>query len=241
MVLLNDRKNLFVKSLDLKKLLLYTRQLHMQGHFITLEGIEGAGKSTAVQILANYLRDNNIDFILTREPGGTEIAEKIRKVLLAHYTEPMHPDTEMLLYFSGRAQHLNQIIIPALQRGQWVICDRFTDATYAYQGGGRGLSQEKIAILENWVQGSLRPNCTLLFDVAANIGLDRVKKNRTLDRLEIEKEVFFKKARNCYLERACKEPNRFYIIDANKTSEEVAKQVQEVLKSYLEKTIHSSK
>ena len=131
-----------------------------------------------------------------------------------------------------------------VEGAQWEITslyDRFTDATYAYQGGGRGLSQEKIAILENWVQGSLRPNCTLLFDVAANIGLDRVKKNRTLDRLEIEKEVFFKKARNCYLERACKEPNRFYIIDANKTSEEVAKQVQEVLKSYLEKTIHSSK
>lgn len=202
----------------------------MKNYFITLEGIEGAGKSTAVQIVADYLRAHNTDFILTREPGGTKIAEKIRQVLLSHYQEPMYPDTEMLLYFAGRAQHLNHIIIPALQRGQWVICDRFTDATYAYQGGGRGLAPEKITILENWVQGTLRPDYTLLFDVAANIGLQRVKKDRTLDRLEVEQEAFFTKVRNCYLERARKEPKRFCIIDASKPITAVTTQIHTILK-----------
>jgi dTMP kinase len=201
----------------------------MKGRFITLEGIEGAGKSTAIEFLADYLSNQNIDFILTREPGGTEIAEKIRRLILEHYEETMHPDTEMLLYFAGRAQHLNQVIIPALQRGQWVICDRFTDATYAYQGGGRGLSQEKISILENWVQNDLRPDHTLLFDVEVRVGLDRIKKNRVLDRLEIEKESFFEKVRDCYLERASKELKRFHIIDANKTVEEVTQQIKDVL------------
>ena len=170
------------------------RKIMKQGYFITLEGIEGAGKSTAVQFLAEYLRKAKIDFILTREPGGTEIAEKIRGVILDHYQETMHPDTEMLLYFAGRAQHFNQIIVPALKRGQWVICDRFTDATYAYQGGGRGLSQEKIAILEQWVQGDLRPDYTLLFDVTVSTGLSRIKKNRYLDRIEKEEEHFFRKS-----------------------------------------------
>ena len=200
-----------------------------KAYFITLEGIEGAGKSTAVRFLAEYLRKANIDFILTREPGGTEIAEKIRRVILDHYQETMHPDTEMLLYFAGRAQHLNQVIIPALQRGQWVICDRFTDATYAYQGGGRGLSQEKISILEQWVQGDLRPDHTLLFDVAVTTGLSRIKKNRYLDRIEKEEEFFFEKVRNCYLERASKESNRFHILDANKNPQEVSQQVENIL------------
>lgn len=204
-----------------------------KNYFITLEGIEGAGKSTAVQFLTEYLHKNGIDFILTREPGGTEIAEKIRKILLDHYKEPMHPDTEMLLYFSGRAQHLNQVIIPALKHGQWVICDRFTDSTYAYQGGGRGLSQKRIAILEQWVQGDLRPDYTLLFDVNVNAGLSRIKKNRTLDRFEVEKESFFTKVRNCYLERAHDEPNRFRIIDANKTLPEVEEQIKDILQKII--------
>ena len=199
------------------------------GYFITLECIEGAGKSTVIACLGEYLRDNNIDFILTHEPGGTEIAEKIRQVLLAHYKEPMHPDTEMLLYFSGRAQHLNQVIIPALQLGKWVICDRFTDATYAYQGGGRGLPQEKIAVLEQWAQGDLRPDYTLLLDVAVDTGLDRIKKNRVLDRIEVEKESFFEKVRSCYLARASVEPKRFQIVDANKTQQEVELQVKDFL------------
>ena len=206
-----------------------------KNYFITLEGIEGAGKSTAVRFLAEYLRKFNIDFILTREPGGTEIAEKIRRVILDHYQEKMHPDTEMLLYFAGRAQHLNQVIIPALQRGQWVICDRFTDATYAYQGGGRGLSQEKISILEQWVQSDLRPDHTLLFDVTVTTGLSRIKKNRYLDRIEKEEEFFFEKVRNCYLERAGKELDRFHILDANKNPEEVSQQIENILKKLINK------
>jgi dTMP kinase len=205
----------------------------MKKYFITLEGIEGAGKSTSVRFLAEYLRSKGVDFILTREPGGTEIAEKIRQIILAHHQEPMHPDTEMLLYFAGRAQHFNQVILPALQRGQWVICDRFTDASYAYQGGGRGISQEKIAALEQWVQGDLRPDYTLLFDVTVSVGLNRIKKNRILDRFEVEKESFFEKVRNCYLERAHKESKRFHIIDANLPPQEVAVQI----KDFLEKIV----
>lgn len=201
-----------------------------QRRFITLEGIEGAGKTTAIVFLAEYLRKANIDFILTREPGGTEIAEKIRRVILEHYQEKMHPDTEMLLYFAGRAQHLNQVIVPALVSNKWVICDRFTDATYAYQGGGRGLSQEKIAILEQWVQEDLRPDYTLLFDVPVSIGLGRIKKNRYLDRIEKEEELFFEKVRNCYLNRARKEPHRFYIINADKSFAEISEQIEVILR-----------
>ena len=205
------------------------------GYFITLEGGEGAGKSTAIKFLAQYLRDNKIDFVLTREPGGTEIAEKIRKIILDHHQETMHPDTELLLYFAGRAQHLNQVIIPTLKNKQWVICDRFTDASFAYQGAGRGLSQEKIAILEKFVQGDLRPDYTLLFDIPVNLGFDRIKSNRSLDRLEIENEMFYERVRKCYLDRAQKEPERFYIVDASKTPEEVIAQV----KNFLEKIINN--
>ncbi|MDR1057803.1 MAG: dTMP kinase [Coxiellaceae bacterium] len=200
-----------------------------RGYFITLEGIEGAGKSTATQCLAAYLHKIKVDFIVTREPGGTEIAEQIRRVILNHYQETMHPDTELLLYFAGRAQHFNQVIVPALKRGQWVICDRFTDATYAYQGGGRGLSPARIAVLEQWVQGNIHPDYTLLFDVPVNIGLSRIKKNRLLDRIEKEEECFFAKVRNCYLERAHKESNRFYIINADKTFPEVSQQIENIL------------
>lgn len=200
-----------------------------RGYFITLEGIEGAGKSSATTYLTEYLRKAKIDFILTREPGGTEIAEKIRHIILDHYQEKMDPDTEMLLYFAGRAQHLNQLIVPALKKGQWVICDRFTDATYAYQGGGRGLSQEKISILEDWVQGELRPDYTILFDVEVSVGLSRIRKNRYLDRIEKEEAAFFEKVRDCYLARARHEPNRFRIVDANKNQAVVLEQLEKLL------------
>ena len=196
----------------------------MKNYFITIEGIEGAGKSSAIKFIAEYLRNKSIDFILTREPGGSQIAEVIRRVVLDHYPEKMHPDTEMLLYFAARAQHLHQTIIPALKLGQWVICDRFTDTTYAYQGGGRGIPKQKIAILEQWVQDDLRPDYTLLFDVDVRIGKSRIKK-RTLDRLEVEKDDFFAKIRASYLELARLEPKRFYVIDANKTQHQVFDQL----------------
>ena len=200
------------------------------GKFITLEGIEGAGKSTAIKFIADFLRENKTEFVQTREPGGTEIAEKIRHIVLDHNEEPMHSATEMLLYFAGRAQHINQLILPTLQSGKWIICDRFTDATYAYQGGGRGIPDEKIAILENWVQEGLKPDCTLLFDIDPELGLARIKKNRTLDRFEVEHVSFFHAVRARYLARAAKEPNRFKIIDASKTPDEVKQQVCEILK-----------
>lgn len=196
----------------------------MKNYFITIEGIEGAGKSTAIEFIAEHLQSKNIDFILTREPGGSKIAEAIRKVVLDHYPEKMHPDTEMLLYFAARAQHLQQTIMPALARGQWVICDRFTDTTYAYQGGGRGIPKQKIAILEQWVQGTLRPDYTVLFDVDVKTGKDRIK-NRTLDRLEVEQEEFFAKIRASYLELAKLEPSRFYVIDANNPQTQVFEQL----------------
>jgi dTMP kinase len=204
-----------------------------KGLFITLEGVEGAGKSTAAEYLAQQLQKANIKFILTREPGGTEIAEKIRKVILDHYQEKMHPDTEMLLYFASRSQHLNQVIIPALERGDWVVCDRFTDATYAYQGGGRGLAPEKISILEKWVQGELRPNYTLLFDVDVTIGLKRIKKYRHLDRIETEEKVFFEKVRDFYLRLARQEPERFFTINADKNFTSVKNQLVNVLEQII--------
>ena len=204
-----------------------------KGLFVTLEGIEGAGKTTAADFITKYLAKANIDYILTREPGGTEIAEKIRQVLLNHHQEKMHPDTEMLLYFASRAQHLHRVIIPALEEEKWVICDRFTDATYAYQGGGRGLSQEKISVLEGWVQGDLRPDYTLLLDVTAKKGFGRIKKDRELDRLEIEQEQFYENVRTCYLDRVQKEPGRFRIVDADKSIEEVYKQIENILQQII--------
>ena len=202
-----------------------------QGLFITLEGIEGAGKSTAAIYLAKYLKQAQIDFILTREPGGTEIAERIRGVILDHYQEQMHPDTEMLLYFAGRAQHLNQVIIPALALGKWVVCDRFTDATYAYQSGGRGVLANKVIELEAWVQGSLQPDLTLLFDVPVEVSVARLASARTPDKFERESPDFFTKIRNAYLDRARNNPKRFCIINSNQALEDVKAEVKNVISS----------
>jgi dTMP kinase len=205
-----------------------------RGLFITLEGIEGSGKSTVVSFLIDRLKHDGIDYVLTREPGGTEIAERIRSVVLAHYQEDMHPDTEMLLYFAGRAQHLNQLIIPALDGGRWVICDRFTDATYAYQGGGRGLPREKIAILEQWVQEEIRPDYTFLLDLPAEIGLSRIRANRCLDRIEEEDRSFFEKVRDYYLAMVQWEPNRFIVIDAARSLDDVSAQIDSELCKIIE-------
>lgn len=199
------------------------------GKFITLEGIEGAGKSTVIEFIAEFLREKKVDLVITREPGGTEIAEKIRKVVLDHNNEPMHPDTEILLYFASRAQHLHQVIIPALQQGKWVLCDRFTDATYAYQSGGRGIPFEKIRILENWVQQGLKPDYTILLDVDIDVGLSRIKTNRILDRFEVEEHSFFEKVRACYLTMAQNEPNRYRVINANFAPEKVLQQIRAFL------------
>lgn len=202
----------------------------MTGLFITVEGIEGAGKSTVIRALEQYLRTAGVDLVLTREFGGTEIAEKIRLILLNHHNEPMCLDTEILLAFAARAQHLTRLIIPSLQAGRTVLCDRFTDTTYAYQGAGRGAAQEKIAIIEQWVQGDLRPDFTLLLDLDAQLAMERVKTVRTLDRIEAEKLDFFQRARDCYLQMAQHAPQRYRVVDAAQPVEKVIADMQAILK-----------
>jgi len=206
-----------------------------RGLFITIEGIEGAGKSTAVHCLQAYLSEKNIPHLLTREPGGTEISEAIRALLLLkNYAEKMCADAELLLMFASRAQHLAQCIVPALDAGKWVICDRFTDATYAYQGGGRGIPEDRIAAIESWVQGVLRPDCVLLLDLPAALGLQRAHQRRlredTLhDRIEQEKIDFFERVRLAYLAQAKKYPHRYRVIDASQTMDVVQKEMMEII------------
>ncbi len=193
----------------------------MSGLFITLEGPEGAGKSTNREYLAERLREQGIDVLLTREPGGTPLAERIRELLLTPSRETMAADTELLLVFAARAQHLAEVIRPALARGSVVLCDRFTDATYAYQGGGRGLSTARIEQLETFVQGSLRPDLTLVFDLPIEVGLARAAARGRLDRFEQEGRSFFDSVRKTYLERAALAPQRYRILDAGQSLVEV--------------------
>ncbi len=193
----------------------------MTGKFITVEGVEGVGKSTNIETLKSFLQENEIDFILSREPGGTDMAEEIRDLLLAVREEPLGEMSELLLIFAARAQHLDQLIKPALASGKWVICDRFTDATYAYQGGGRGLSKQTIAQLENLVQEDLRPDLTILLDMDPELGLQRAAARGSLDRFEREEVSFFTRVREVYLQRAAEDSNRFIIIDASQDLESV--------------------
>lgn len=201
--------------------------------FITLEGPEGAGKSTNREYLAQRLREQGLQVLLTREPGGTPLAERIRELLLEPSDEPMAADTELLLVFAARAQHLAQVIRPALQRGEVVICDRFTDATYAYQGGGRGLSIERIAQLESFVQGELRPDLTLVFDLPVEIGLQRAVARGRLDRFEQEQRSFFEAVRSSYLQRAADYPQRYRVLDAAQPLEQVQVALDQLLPEIL--------
>lgn len=206
----------------------------MTGLFITLEGPEGAGKSTNREYLAERLRERGIDVLLTREPGGTPLAERIRELLLEPSDESMAADTELLLVFAARAQHLQQVIRPALANGCVVLCDRFTDATYAYQGGGRGLSIERIAQLEQFVQGELRPDLTLIFDLPVEIGLARAAARGCLDRFEQEGRGFFEAVRQAYLQRAAQAPQRYRVLDAGQTLAQVQADIDALLPSLLE-------
>ncbi|HEY1026049.1 MAG TPA: dTMP kinase [Pseudomonas sp.] len=206
----------------------------MTGLFITLEGPEGAGKSTNREYLAERLREQGVDVLLTREPGGTPLAERIRELLLDPSDEPMAADTELLLVFAARAQHLQQVIRPALARGSVVLCDRFTDATYAYQGGGRGLSIERIAQLEQFVQGELRPDLTLIFDLPVEVGLARAAARGRLDRFEQEGRGFFEAVRQAYLQRAGQAPQRYRVLDAGQTLAQVQADIDALLPSLLE-------
>lgn len=206
----------------------------MRGRFITLEGSEGAGKSSNLLFIEERLRNAGIDLICTREPGGTVLGEAIRELLLDHRNTSMLDDTELLLMFAARSQHINELILPALERGQWVLCDRFTDASYAYQGGGRGIAFARIAQLEQWVQGSLRPDMTLLLDISVDQGLKRAGERSEPDRFEREKEAFFLRVRQAYLERAQAEPARYNIIDAGQPLEQVQGQLDRQLTQILD-------
>lgn len=200
-----------------------------KGFFITIEGIEGVGKSTAIRFLDQFFQSLQQPYLLTREPGGTEIAEEIRQLILRNHTEVMATDTELLLMFASRAQHIDQVIAPALKDGKIVISDRFTDATYAYQGGGRGVDPERIAGLEKWVQGNLQPNLTILLDAPIEIGLQRILSRGAKDRIEHEKIDFFHRVREVYLARAKQFPKRFRVIDATQEVDKVQKDLGEVI------------
>lgn len=191
----------------------------MKGKFITFEGIDGAGKSSHVEWLAEFLRAKGKTVHVTREPGGTELGEKLRGLLL---NESMHLETETLLMFAARREHLARVIEPALQRGEWVVCDRFSDATYAYQGGGRGLDKAKLHTLERWVHEHLQPDLTFLFDLPLDVARERiVLANRVLDKFEQERTDFHERVRQAYLERAHSNPSRIRVIDANVTLENI--------------------
>jgi dTMP kinase len=191
----------------------------VRGKFITFEGIDGAGKSSHVEWLASFLRDKGQIVHVTREPGGTELGEKLRELLLH---TPMHLETETLLMFAARREHLATLIEPALSGGEWVVCDRFSDATYAYQGGGRGLDRAKLQQLEHWVHGHLQPDLTLLFDLPLDVARERIAlASRVLDRFEQERADFHERVRQAYLERVHSSPARIRVIDAQQSIENI--------------------
>lgn len=206
----------------------------MKGRFLTLEGIEGVGKTTNREFVCEWLQARAVEFVVTREPGGPEISEKIRALLLDPANKGMAYRTELLLMFAARAEHLEKRILPALEEGQWVVCDRFTEATYAYQGGGRGIPEEDIASLENWVQGDLRPDMTLLLDAPVDVGMARASKRGALDRFEQERQAFFERVRSGYLQQARQHPHRFAVIDAAQPLPQVQAAVAGVLETLLE-------
>ncbi|RKT60569.1 thymidylate kinase [Azonexus fungiphilus] len=201
----------------------------MRGKFITFEGIDGAGKSSHVEWLAETLRQRGLSVLVTREPGGTALGEKLRELLLS---EAMHLETETLLMFAARREHLAQRIEPALARGEWVICDRFSDATWAYQGGGRGLDKAKFLALERWVHEHLQPDLTLLFDLPLEVARERiVLANRVLDKFEQERADFHERVRQAYLERAHANPSRMRVIGADDSLENIRKQLEVIASS----------
>ena len=190
----------------------------MRGKLITLEGVDGAGKSSFIACIERRVRAKGVEVVVTREPGGTPAGEELRRIVL--HAE-LHPVSEALLMFAARKEHLVRLIEPALARGAWVVCDRFTDATFAYQGAGRGVGEEYLAMLERWIQGGLRPDGTILFDLPVAVARARSAGVRTPDRFESEQDVFFERVRQGYLARAAREPDRYRIIDASRPMEEI--------------------
>ena len=204
-----------------------------RGRFITLEGGEGAGKSTNLEYIQRRLQSAGVGLQVTREPGGTPLGEKVRELLLNPEHAAMSSEAELLLMFAARAQHLHEVILPALDKGNWVLCDRFTDATYAYQGGGRGIDSGRIRLLEDWVQQGFQPDMTLLFDLPVELGLERAGKRGALDRFEQEQRAFFEQVREAYLQRAGQAPERFRVIDAGQELVVVQQQLDRVIEELL--------
>ncbi len=209
-----------------------------RGKFITVEGIEGVGKSTNIDFLSSLIEEKGLAVVRTREPGGTPMAERIRELLLEHGEEPMTDIAELLLFFAARSVHIHNAIKPALLAGKWVVCDRFTDASRAYQGDGRGLNQETINTLADWVQEDLQPDLTILLDAPAEIGMDRAGRRGAADRLEIEKTDFYARVRDGYLALADSEPERFAVIDASQSLEQVQAAIGENVGRLMNDTSH---
>ena len=202
----------------------------MKGTFITLEGLDGAGKTTHLEWLAADLRARGVELCVTREPGGTPAGEKLRAILLDPQ-QALRPETETLLMFAARREHLDKVIVPALERGEWVLCDRFTDASYAYQGGGSGVAWERIAALEAWVQQGLQPDLTLYFDVDPQAARARARAVRRPDRFEREGEDFQRAVRAAYLRRAAEHPERIRVIDSSRSIAEIQRELRDILRN----------
>jgi dTMP kinase len=203
----------------------------MTGLFITVEGIDGAGKTTHLQWLREYFDRRDRAVVATREPGGTSLGEALRGLLLdSRY--PIHPEAEALLMFAARREHLDQVILPALAQGRVVLCDRFTDATFAYQGWGRGVSPARLDMLERWVQGGLQPNLTLFFDVPVRVARERIGSDQARDRFEREQADFFERVRSGYLDRASRDPQRFRVIDATQSIADIQKVLENIVSVY---------
>lgn len=206
----------------------------MNGKFISIEGIEGAGKSTQISFIRDFLKQHGKNVVVTREPGGTELGEQIRELLLMPRETGMSHDAELLLMFAARAEHIAQVIRPALNRGDWVLCDRFVDATFAYQGGGRGIPSERIQTVSDWTLNTLQTDLTLLFDLPVDLGQARVVKRRQeKDRFEQEKAAFFQRIRDCYLQRAEQEPERIQVINAAHDIDSIQQQLSAILTEML--------
>ena len=205
-----------------------------KGLFITAEGTEGVGKSTGLQVICDILDKSGVDYIRTREPGGTSLGEALREILLQKDNQhAISADAELMLMFAARQQHVDTVIKPALQQGRFVICDRFTDSTFAYQGGGRNIADEKIQGLADWVHADCQPDLTLLFDAPVEVGMQRAQQRGELDRFEQEKLDFFKRVRDKYLQLAEQQNTRFCIINAEQTQQAVAEQITAVINRYL--------
>lgn len=207
---------------------------HPRGRFIVLDGPEGAGKTTQLQYVRDRLQAAGQSVVSTREPGGTALGESLRELLLVPRQPAMAADTELLLIFAARAEHLARVVCPALERGDWVVCDRFTDATYAYQGGGRGIPDGRIALLEDWVQGAMRPDCVLLLDLSVEQGRARmIQRGLPADRFERENQAFFERVHEAYLARARRDPERYRIIDASQPLALVRRMIDDILEALL--------